>query len=155
VWSTKKSNRLSPHAIARYKVDSSRQSLYGYSSSALLALHELFRDPQAFSAYVLGSPIIFYSDGQVLAEEEPFSKRARTGELRLRILVTSSGDEINLGNGPDHGRFVRDASDLADRLAKLNPANITVSRVVFEGETHNSGLAPSLSRAIRFTLPPK
>ena len=40
-------------------------------------MHELFLNPTAFSAYILGSPSIFYNDNQVLADEEAFSKKAR------------------------------------------------------------------------------
>lgn len=136
---------IKPFVAARYKVDSTKQTIYGYSLSGLLALRVLFRNPQAFSTYILASPSIFYNDREVLADEEAFSKRARAGELHLRILIISAGEEQYRG----------DASELAVRLAALNPGNITVARVIFEGETHNSTVAASMSRAIRFALPPK
>jgi hypothetical protein len=35
-------------------------------------------------------------------------------------------------------RMIDNASELADRLGKLNPANITVARTIFDGETHSA-----------------
>jgi predicted alpha/beta superfamily hydrolase len=154
---------IKPFVSARYKVDPTKQTLYGYSLSGLLALRVLFRNPQAFSAYILASPSIWYNDREILADEEAFSKRAQAGEFHLRILVTSAGEEQYRGDDPKLladprtkvGRMIDSASELADRLAALSPGSITVARTIFEGETHNSGHAASLNRAIRFALPPK
>jgi hypothetical protein len=45
------------------------------------------------------------------------------------------------------------ASELADRLKGRNPANITVSRTIFDGELHPTVPSASLSRALVFALP--
>lgn len=37
---------------------------------------------------------------EVLADEETFAKRARAGEFRLRVLITSASDEQYRGNDP-------------------------------------------------------
>ena len=52
-------------------------------------------------------------------------------------------------------RMVDNAGELASRLASLNPANVSVTRAIFEGETHVSGQLAALNRAIRFAPPPK
>jgi predicted alpha/beta superfamily hydrolase len=150
---------VKPFVSARYKVDSTKQTLYGLSLSGLFALRVLFRNPKAFSTYILTSPSIWYNDKEVLVDEEAFSKRARSGELRLKILLTSAGEEQYRGDDPKLlaeaavSRMIDNASELADRLAVLNPGNITVARTIFPGETHNSVGPASLSRAIRFALP--
>jgi hypothetical protein len=79
------------------------------------------------------------------------------------VLITSAGEEQYRGNDPKLlaepetkvGRMIDDASELAERLAALDPSNITVAHVIFECETPNSGNAAALSRAIRFALPQK
>lgn len=78
------------------------------------------------------------------------------GELRLRILLTSAADEQYRGSDPkslaaDH-RMVDNASDLAARLAGLNPSTVTVVRTIFEGETHGSVWPVSLTSGLRFAL---
>jgi uncharacterized protein len=153
-------DEVKPFVSSRFKVDSKRQTLYGYSLSGLLALRALFRNPKAFSTNILSSPSIFYNNREVLADEEAFSKRASSGELHLKILVTSAGNEQYGGDDPallaesSASRMIENASELADRFAALNPANITVTRTIFPDETHNSVGPISLTRAIRFALPP-
>ena len=49
--------------------------------------------------------------------------------------------------------MIDNAAELAQRLAALNPENISVERVVFEGEVHASVPPASLTRGLRFALP--
>jgi hypothetical protein len=70
--------------------------------------------------------------------------------------VTSAGDEQNPNVQSDvAARMIDNASELAERLAVVNPRNIVVERTIFPGETHNSGGTVSLSRGIRFALSSK
>ena len=148
---------VKPFVAARYKVDSTKQIIYGQSLGGLTALRSLFRNPTAFSTYILSSPSIWWDHKTVLADEEAFSKRARAGELRLRILVTSAGDEQYRGDDPKalakDVRMVDEASELAARLAILDPSRVVVARTIFEGEVHLLVPPASLSRALRFALP--
>lgn len=89
---------IKPFVVARYKVDATNQTLYGYSLGGLLATRALFRHSQTFSTFIIVSPSLWYNNRAVLADEEAFSKRARAGELHLRILLTSAGDEQYRGD---------------------------------------------------------
>jgi len=134
---------IKPFIAAHYKVDPNKQILYGHSLGGLMALREMFRDPTEFSTYILSSPSIWYHEKMVLEDEPEFVKRAKAGELHLRILITSGGDE-------PRGTMVDNASDLAKRLSGLK--GISVSRTIFADEIHASVSAASLSRGIRFAL---
>jgi len=145
-----------PFVAARFKVDPSKQTLFGYSLGGLLGLDEMFKNPTAFSSYVLSSPVISLNNRQVLAGEPAFTIQGKTGALHLRILVTSAGEEQNPNIPSDvAARMIDNASELAERLAAVNPRNIVVERTVFPGETHNSGGTVALSRGIRFALSSK
>lgn len=147
---------VKPFVAAHFKVDSSKQTLFGNSLGGLLALDEMFKNPTAFSTYILSSPAIFWNDRKVLADEPAFAMRAKTGALHLRILVTSAGEEQNPKDpGAVEARMIDNASELAERLAAVSPRNIVVERTIFPGETHNSGGAVALSRGIRFALSSK
>jgi len=139
---------IKPFVAAHYKIDPAKQILYGHSLGGLIALREMFRNPTEFSTYILSSPSIWWHEKEVLADEPAFSKRAKSGELHLRILITSGGDE-------PRGSMVDNASDLAKRLAGLNPKEVTVARTIFADEIHASVSMASLSRGIRLSLPPK
>jgi predicted alpha/beta superfamily hydrolase len=134
---------IKPFVAAHYKIDPDKQILYGHSLGGLMALREMFRNPTEFSTYILSSPSIWWHEKQVLEDEGAFEKRAKSGELHLRILVTSGGDE-------PRGTMVDNASELAKRLSGLK--EIGVARTIFPDEIHASVSMASLSRGIRFAL---
>jgi predicted alpha/beta superfamily hydrolase len=150
---------IKPFVAGRFRIDKARQSIWGQSYGGLLVLHAMFRNPTAFSTYCISSPAIWYNDREGLAEEAAFSRRGRSGELNLRILVNSAGDEQYKGSDPKlldlpdnkYGRMIDNASELADRLAALNP-RIHVARTIFPGESHSSATSSSLVRSLRFAL---
>ena len=151
---------IKPFVMARYRIDPARQIIWGQSYAGLTVLRLLFKSPSTFSTYILSSPSIWYNNREVLADEEAFSKRARAGELQLKVLVTSAADEQYRGSDPKllaatTTRMVDNASELSARLGSLHPQNIGVVRTIFEGEIHNTVPQTSLSRSLRFALPTK
>jgi uncharacterized protein len=144
---------VKPFVAARFKVDPSKQTFFGDSLGGLLGLHQMFKNPTAFSSYVLSSPVIALNDRKVLAGEPAFTSQAKAGALHLRILVTSAGEEQNPNIPSDvTARMIDNATELAERLAVVSPRNIVVERTIFPGETHNSVGTVALGRGIRFAL---
>jgi ferri-bacillibactin esterase len=121
---------LKPFVESRHRLDRSNQTVFGMSYGGLIAVHSLFRNPTAFGTHIIASPSIPRNDGDVLMDEAAFSKRARAGEFQLKVLLTSAGDEQN--------GMVDSAKGLAQRLATLNPAKISVT---------------STASTVRFTTP--
>jgi hypothetical protein len=147
-----------PLVAANYRTDPSRQGLWGYSYGGLTVLRILFRTPAAYSTYVAASPSIWWGDREILADEVRFAKTAANGDVKLRLLITSASGEQYRGNDPakaaaDKARMVDNASELAQRLGKLNPERIAVAYTVFDGEVHPSVPPAALSRAVRFAFP--
>jgi predicted alpha/beta superfamily hydrolase len=142
---------IKPFIAARYNVDAARQALFGHSYGGLFVLHTLFTKPESFPAYISSSPSIWYNESEVLAHEAAFSERARSGEIRARLLLTSAADE-DLAESPE--RMVGNASELAVRLRELDAENVGIERVIFEGEDHFTVPFVALNRALRFALLP-
>ena len=141
---------LKPFVAAHYQVNAAQQTLFGHSFAGLTALRELFREPNAFSAYILASPSIFWQSNEVLADETAFSQKVREGQVHAKILIVSAGLEQK---ETDPYRMIDNASDLASQLAVLNPQEMPVSRVIVAGETHTSLPLVSASRIIQFANP--
>src|SRR5215472_17189267 len=120
---------LKPSVAAHYRVNPDKQIIFGHSFAGLTALHAMFRNPNAFAVYNLSSPSIWWDHRDVLRDEEAaFSERVREGGVRAGLLITVAGDE-----SPG---MITAASDLADRLAVLNPQNLDVVKWIFDGEIH-------------------
>ncbi|MCX6950057.1 MAG: alpha/beta hydrolase-fold protein [Opitutae bacterium] len=151
-------DEVRPFINHRYPVDESRQAIFGMSNGGVAVLRLLFRHPEAFQAYIAGSPAIYHNDRAVLADEAAFSAQIRAGNLQLKLLITTAANEQYRGNDPKllaaDGRFVDNAADLAARLAPLHPATFKVVYTTFADETHKSASLPALSRALMFALKP-
>ena len=149
---------IKPFVNAQFAVDTSQQIIWGQSFAGLFVLGTMFATPTAYSTYILSSPSIWWNDKEVLQAAPEFERRARIGDLRMRVLITSAGDEQH--SGPDSQRAAREAArmidnatELADRLMALSPKTVVVQRVIFDGEIHNTVSPASLSRTLRFALP--
>jgi len=141
------SEEVKPFIAAHYAVDPARQILYGKSLGGLMVLHQLFTDPTAFSTYIAASPAISHNDREVLKGEAAFSRRAQAGELNLRLLVTVGGAETA-------GPMIPNASELATRLAALNPEKVKVTYNVIPDENHVLVSLASLGRTLGYIRKP-
>ena len=141
------SEEVKPFIAAHYAVDPARQILYGKSLGGLMVLHQLFTDPTAYSTYIAASPAISRNDREVLKGEAEFSRRAKAGELNLRVLITVGGNETT-------GPMIPNASELATRLAALNPEKVSISYNVIPDENHVLVSLASLGRALGFVQKP-
>jgi len=161
---------LRPRIAAAYSVDAADQSLIGYSFGGLFALNVLFRHPDAYRTYVLGSPSIWWNDREVLKGEKGFAAQVRAGTVTPRILITSDQWEQDPASpdipkdGPQRdvalkemsgARMVDNARELANRLAALRgPKDYKVRYVFFPEETHLTGMPASGIRGLVFALTP-
>ena len=141
------SEEVKPFIAAHYAVDPARQILYGKSLGGLMVLHQLFTDPTAYSTYIAASPAISRNDREVLKGEAEFSRRAHAGDLNLRVLITVGGNETT-------GPMIPNASELATRLAALNPEKVSISYNVIPDENHVLVSLASLGRALGFVQKP-
>ena len=154
---------IKPFVETRYRVEPGRRGLFGVSLGGLTVLNVLFHHPEAFDAYIAGSPAIWWKDRDVLKGEQAFSDRVRAGELKLKVLITSAGNEQYRGQDPAllaqaaKNRMIDNAAELAERLRGLRPQAVPVVFTIFPDESHGSGSYAALRRGLAFVLatPPK
>jgi predicted alpha/beta superfamily hydrolase len=135
---------LRPFVERQYRIDRSNQALFGMSGGGRLAAYTLFDKPTAFNTYIIASPAISGSRTEALRDEAAFAARARAGEIRVKVLVTSAADE-----SPE---MISAAKGLAERLTSVNPQTITAAYTSFAGEIHNTVLSAALNRGLRFAF---
>ena len=151
---------IKPFVESRYRAQAGRRAIFGLSTTGLGVLHLMFHHPEAFDIYIAGSPAISWHNQFVLKGEEAFARRVRAGELKLKILITSSGNEQYRGPDPvllaaaNRTRLIDNAAELAARLKVLRPQDVAVTYTVFPDETHGSGSYSALRRALALTINP-
>lgn len=159
---------LRPLIAARWSVDPTKQTLYGYSLGGLFVLNALFDAPGAFSAYVAGSPSIWWNERAVATRVADFRRRVEAGEAKPRVLVTIGALEQEPGktHAPGmtaeevaaliaKGRMVDNAREIAGELAAIaGPPGYEVRFHEFGGEDHLTAMAGTLARALDFALRP-
>lgn len=139
---------IRPFIGARWHVDPGAQAIWGQSLAGLFALQLLLERPDAFAAFAVSSPSIWWNNKEALRGLDDFGTRLGRSPSTVRVLVTSAADE-------QPRSMVDDASSLALELARASPSRLTVSRVSFEGEVHNSVSQASLSRTLRVFFAPE
>lgn len=149
---------IKPFIQKRFPVDKARQAIWGHSFAGLFALTILFNAPNSYSAFILSSPSIWWNNREVLKDEPALAERLDHLAKPIKVLITSAGEEQYRGNNPEliardrASRMIDNATELGERLMKLNSARIRVQRIIFEGELHITAPHPSIGRAVRFAF---
>jgi len=134
---------LMPFVDENYRT-SSDNALAGGSLGGLFALYSLFHAPDAFQRYIAVSPSIWWDDRVTLQYEAEYA--ATHTDLAVTIFMSVSG----LEEPPDsETRMISNAKDLADRLRGRNYSSLRLETIVFDDETHVSGVPAAISRGLR------
>ena len=150
---------VKPFVAARYKIDATRQALWGHSIGGLMVLRALLQRTASFSTFLISSPSIWWERQMVLRDEPSFATKMSGAGSPVRVLVTSAGEEQYRGTdekrlaAAQRSRMIDNASELAERLGRINAERLTVARYVLEGETHISVSHAALTRSLRFAFP--
>ena len=158
---------LRPAIAGMHPVDSSNQTLIGYSLGGLFALHVMFKEPDAYRTVVAGSPSIWWNEREVLKGEAGFVAAVRAGRAHPRVLITSDGWEQStqgsdlpakpemramMEKGIAAARMVDNARELAGRLKAV--PGLDVRYALFADESHNTGLPAAVTRGVTFAMTP-
>lgn len=132
---------LQPFIEARFSVDHAKSALAGDSLSGLFAVHVLAWKPDAFSAYLIGSPSLWAGDKQLI---EKVRRAAARGQGR-RVFIGEGNAGQEAQGGPELDRL---------QAALTSPGStFVVSRKTYDGQTHNSVPAFTMTDGIRFLFP--
>lgn len=140
---------LKPEIERDYRIDRSRQTIFGHSLGGLFVLHALFTRPESFRTYIAGSPSIHWNKQLLLNEEQMFVNHVALADTNVDILLATGGLERSHKSG-----MAGNAKELAARLSALASHGVRVEFKEFEGESHTSVLPALISRSLRFALSP-
>jgi predicted alpha/beta superfamily hydrolase len=147
-------SELKPVIEARYKVDKTRQSLFGHSYGGLFTLHALFIRPGTFQTYIAAAPSIYYGNGAILKEAKAFKEKALPANTALKLLLTHNTDERHSeprpANATANGNREESARLLAQDLKTVT--GLTTEYLHYDNESHVSMLPGSITAALLFAL---
>lgn len=153
-------DELKPAIERKFRIDRSRQTLFGHSFGGLFVLHALFSKPESFQTYVASSPSIWWNDGSVLEQAKAFAKDNSGENHSARLFVSIGSLEQRPGPGapiqraPSAGQ--KNMSEAAKGLAEsLKASGVTVEFREFAEENHGTVVLPAASRGVRFALEDK
>lgn len=160
-------NELKPDIASRFKIDTTRETLFGHSYGGLFTLYTLVNAPGLFDNFIAASPSIWYEDrmirkATVLGRLEP---KLQTQQVTPRVLITVG--EFEQAADPDYPstpgqgsnlqtlmerRQVDNARELVDYLGTLQ--GIQSQFALLQGEDHGSVVPVAITRGVRFALAP-
>ncbi|WP_276913494.1 alpha/beta hydrolase [Aneurinibacillus aneurinilyticus] len=141
---------LKPHIERKFRIDSSRQTIFGHSLGGLFTLYALFTKPEAFQCYIAGSPSIHWNRQYLLEQERNFMAHVKKKSVNVQLLLgVGELEKTHISGNCDN------AKELSARLSALSSQGMKVMFKQFEGEGHVSVLPTLISQAIRFALNPK
>lgn len=154
-------DRLKPEIGRSYRIDATREAMFGHSFGGLFAGWALLKRPDLFDRWMIASPSVWYGDRWILSDaaQRPFASATKAVANKPDVLVTVGAYE----QAPDPDFVDPRAAELAtlrqvdgarDLAAALNRAGAPTRYELIERENHGSVIPVALARAARFLFAP-
>ena len=129
---------LIPQVESRYNVVGTENAIWGSSLGGLFAAYALLSGAP-FDGYIIGSPSLWWDDSSI----STLLDEAETNVAASRVFMAIGALE---GSSQPVMEFAK--------MIERKWGSITVSMVEFEDESHLSCIGPTVSRGLRWVLPP-
>jgi len=157
---------LQPEIAARYpQTAGGDRILFGHSLGGLFAAHALLTRPDSFSAFIVGSPSLWWNGFAILEELPAFRDRLAALSRQPRVFVDVGAREQELPTSVPEGigvtleeaqaqirasRMVDAAREFADALHDAGVA--AVRHIAFAEDDHVSAAPAGMLHGMRFAL---
>jgi len=132
-------NDIIPWVEERYPA-SGQRALVGVSHGGLFVADTLFKDPDLFSYYLIGSPSLWWDDKVIFNIEESYS--SDHNDLSARVFLSVGEEESDAQ--------VSNARRLFETLRSRNLEGLDLKFNVFESETHTAVQATTMTNGLRY-----
>lgn len=147
--------RIKP-LVGEHGQNVARETLWGHSYGGLFALYVLLSQPDAFDAYIVGDPSVWWHNGELLRAWQGFDA-ARAAGKHVDILVGSKPRPPDRPPPPDAGMIERNGLRISPRAALqkiaqgLEANGARLSYRIFPQYGHGEMIRVSLEHALRIT----
>lgn len=130
-----------------YRVDSKKKIFVGHSFGGLLGTYILFKKPELFTDYIIGSPSLWYDNKVMLNMEAQYAKSNKQLPANVTMFVGSLENDYN--------PMVDDLLEMEKQLRSRNYTGLSLQVEVIKNENHHSVFPGLLSRGLMAAIPLK
>jgi uncharacterized protein len=140
-------DELVPVLETDYRVRPGDRTLIGHSAGGLFTLDAMFRQPEAFQRYIVGSPPLRYGNGLMFRVEEDYAAKHKA--LPARLFLGIGSEEELLWPKLDAMVSVSAFYQISAFLSSRNYEEFHFKNKVFDGFDHLSVPATLFSAGLR------
>ncbi len=127
----------------RYRVDTRERVLFGGSAGGHFTAYALFKDPAAFTHYLIASPATELCGNDIYAQEAAYA--ATHKDLPARVFISFGSEELT---GMASISVASSASRLAESLLMRGYPSLRLNTCILQGETHERAVPAALPRGL-------
>lgn len=140
-----------PFIEQRFRADPKQRILLGHSFGGLLGAQIMFSEPELFSAYVLGSPSLWFDNKQMFDAEARFASNHT--DLKANVFMYVGEGEHPAPTNSNRYDMVADNRLFEQRLRSRQYPGLTLRAIVVDGEDHLTVAPIGFMRALEAVLP--
>lgn len=142
-----------PLVAREYRADMGRKVFAGHSLGGLFGSYVLLTKPEMFQSYILGSPSLWFDQGEILKYVDAYAREHR--DLHARVMMYTGMYETPKP-GPRYFRsvdLIGDMQSFERRLKARGYPNLRVGSQVIADEDHLTVFPVLISRGLLWALP--
>ena len=123
-----------------FRASSSNRTFAGHSLDGLPGAYALFKHPDMFDNYILGSPSVWYNDNEIL--------QSATIKPSQKVKVYLSVGNLEKPSFGEIQDMVADAESLAKKINENKGENLTLKFQIIEGARHTTAFPTTLVQGL-------
>lgn len=140
---------LIPLIEDEYRADAGDRALYGHSLGDLFAFHALLHGEGTFHKLIVASPSLWWDERVSFDHEAVFAEENEELPARVFFAVGELEDSEEYSDEV-WGYMATDLRELVEVLERREYDGLEFEARFFADETHNSVIAPTISRGLRY-----
>lgn len=140
-------SQVIPLIQKNYRVDHKNKIFVGHSYGGLLGTYILFKKPELFTHYIIGSPSLWYDNGVMFNMEAEYAKSNKKLPVNVSMYVGSLENDYN--------PMVDDLLKMEKQLRSRHYSGLNLRVEVIKDENHHSVFPGLLSRGLMAAIPLK
>lgn len=140
-----------PFIEQRFRANPQQRIMLGHSYGGLLGAQIMFSDPELFSAYVLGSPSLWFDNKRMFDIEARYA--AANTDLKADVFMYVGEDEHPGAKSSNRYDMVADNRLFEQKLRSRNYPSLELKSSVIEAEDHLTVAPIGFMRALEALLP--